>query len=45
MDTPYLTELVRRMRLDDPAASIDVGRNGTATVVWRKRDVDHPLVL
>jgi hypothetical protein len=45
MDTPYLRELVRCMRLDDPAASIDVGRNGAATVVWRRRDVDHPLVL
>jgi hypothetical protein len=45
METPYLTQLVRRLRLADPTVSIDIGTNGTATVVWQERDVDHPLVL
>jgi hypothetical protein len=45
METPYLTELVRRMRLDDAPVSIDISKDGAATVVWQKRDLDHPLVL
>jgi hypothetical protein len=45
METPYLTELVRRMRLDNATVSIDVGNNGAATVVRQEPDVDHPLVL
>jgi hypothetical protein len=45
METPYLTELVRRMRLDDAPVSIDISKDGAVTVVWQKRDLDHPLVL
>jgi hypothetical protein len=45
MQTPYLTEFVRRMRLDNPTVSMDIGTEGAATVVWQQRDVDHPLVL
>lgn len=43
--TPYLEELVRRLRLDVPSATLDVDRRTTGTVVWRERIVDHPLVL
>lgn len=42
---PHLDELVRRLRLDDPSATLDVGRSGTGTVVWREPRVGHPLVL
>jgi hypothetical protein len=45
MKTPYLAELVRRMRLDNPTVSIDVGENGAGTVVWQARGLSHPLVL
>jgi hypothetical protein len=45
MKTPYLAELVRRMRLDNPTVSIKVGENGAATVVRQERDLDHPFVL
>jgi hypothetical protein len=45
METPYLTELVRRMRLDNATVSVDISENGAATVVWQERGLDHPLVL
>jgi hypothetical protein len=45
METPYFTELVRRMRLDNATVTFDVDDNGAATVVWQKLDIDHPLVL
>lgn len=41
MDTPYLTELVRRMRLDNATVTVDVDANGAATVVWQEPDIDH----
>jgi hypothetical protein len=34
METPHLTELVRRMRLEDPDVAIRVGKNGAASIVW-----------
>lgn len=43
--TPHLDELLRRLRLDDPSATLDVGRQDTGTIVWREPRVDHPLVL
>ncbi len=43
--TPFLDELVRRLRMIDPPATLDVDRRTTGTVVWRERIVDHPLVL
>lgn len=45
MDTPYLTELMRRMRLYNTTATIDVDNDGAATVVWQEPGIDHPLVL
>lgn len=45
METPFLTELVRRMRLDNATVTIDIDNNGAGTVVWQEPDVDHPLVL
>jgi hypothetical protein len=45
METPHLTELVRRMRLEDPNVDIRVGRNGTASIVWSDPRVDDPLTL
>ncbi|HSR26652.1 MAG TPA: hypothetical protein VLW53_24085 [Candidatus Eisenbacteria bacterium] len=45
MKTPYLTELVRRMRLYNATVTIDVDNNDAATFVWYEPDIDHPLVL
>ncbi len=45
METPYLTELVRSMRLDNATVSIDISQDGAATVVWQVHHLDHPLVL
>lgn len=47
METPYLTELVRRMRLYNATVTIDVDNNDAATFVWYEyeSDIDHPLVL
>jgi hypothetical protein len=33
METPHLTELVRRMRLEDPNVDIRVDKNGAAGIV------------
>jgi hypothetical protein len=45
METPLLTELVRRMRLEDPNVDIRVGKNGAASIVWCDPRVDDPLTL
>lgn len=45
METPYLAELMRRLRLGDAGASIRIGANGAASIVWSERGVDHPLLL
>jgi hypothetical protein len=45
METPHLTELVRRMRLEDPNVDIRVGENGAASIVWCDPRVDDPLTL
>jgi hypothetical protein len=45
VETPFLTELVRRMRLDNATVTVDIDRNGAGTVRWQDRDIDHPLIL
>jgi hypothetical protein len=45
MVTPYLTELVRRMRLENPTVTIDVDNHAAARVAWYEPDIGHPLLL
>jgi hypothetical protein len=45
METPHLTELVRRTRLEDPNVDIHVGKNGAVSIVWCDPRVDDPLTL
>ena len=43
--TPFLDELVRRLRLDAPTTDVDVRPGGAGTVRWVHPSVDHPLTL
>ncbi len=43
--TPHLDELLRRLRMADESATLDVDRGALGTLVWREPGVDHPLVI
>ena len=45
MGTPFLDELVRRLRMTEPDARVRSSGARPATVTWREDPVDHPLAL
>ncbi len=45
MRTPYLDELLRRLRLYDAEASIWYGPRVTGRISWCDSRADHPIVL
>ena len=45
MRTPYVDELVRRLRMDSPRVDVEVRPSGAASVVWDDRGADHPVTL
>jgi hypothetical protein len=45
IESPYLIELMRRMRFEDPSASVEISADGAAAVRWHDQHVDHPLTL
>jgi hypothetical protein len=45
MATPFVDELVRRLRMDCPGLDVDIRPGGAATVRWESSRVDSPLTL
>jgi hypothetical protein len=45
IELPYLNELVRRMRFEDPSLCVEISADASAAVCWQDRHVDHPLTL
>jgi hypothetical protein len=45
VETPFVDELVRRLRYDDPGAEVDITEGGSATVSFRPPGLDHWVIL
>src|SRR4051794_32845736 len=45
METPFVDELVRRLRTGFSDVEVDIGPSGAATVRFRASFLDHPVVL
>ncbi len=43
--TPYVSELLHRLRMADPQASVEVDAEGRAWLRWQGADQDAPLTL
>lgn len=45
METPRLSELVRRLRLSDSTATVDLSDDGTARIVWQHEGAKSVTLL